>query len=297
MFGSKIPHDKILIDKKEYEELKAIKSKISNIDLSAILDIASTLKSNAQKVNESSKRRLNYIESVANEVDTFIGKSKAVCAIAEASERSTEQTKETSISINRKIENLVIKIEQFTQIVCDFTDKIDELNSRNQNIYQFVSIIKEISDQTNLLALNAAIEAARAGEHGRGFAVVADEVRKLAEKSNKSAQEIEVESKMIVGISASVQEKTSNVNAMAQESKEIASKACDDLAELVSIAKDSQNGAKTVIQNVLEQIGGADSIQSKIKELLGDTAKAIDGSSDNVNLGENLLHKLKSLSV
>ena len=186
------------------------------------------------------------------------------------------------------------KIESFTQIVCDFTDKIEELNSRNQNIHQFVSIIKDISDQTNLLALNATIEAARAGEHGRGFAVVADEVRKLAEKSNKSAQEIEQESKMIVDISSAVQEKTSNVNAMATESQEIASEACEDLGELVEIAKKSQDDAKTVMQNVLDQIKGADSIQGRMSELLEDTAKAIEGSSKNVALGEELIFRLQN---
>ncbi|ASM38016.1 Cache sensor-containing MCP-domain signal transduction protein [Campylobacter sputorum bv. paraureolyticus LMG 11764] len=160
--------------------------------------------------------------------------------------------------VNKAMLNLNSKISTSAQTENEMSDKINQLAKEADQVKQVLDVINEIADQTNLLALNAAIEAARAGEHGRGFAVVADEVRNLAEKTQSSLVEINATINIIIQ-SINDSSKQMNINAK-------------DINDLTNVAQEVEKS----IKNMSEVIGGAIKLSDTTVDSYIDTGKNID---------------------
>jgi methyl-accepting chemotaxis protein len=174
------------------------------------------------------------------------------------------------------VSETVMLMSRISERVKESAKTVESLGARSDQIGAIVGTIEDIADQTNLLALNAAIEAARAGEQGRGFAVVADEVRSLAERTTKATREI---SEMIKAIQ---QETIDAVNAMEAGVKEVefgtseASKSCEVLSEILSQIDSVASQVHQIATAAEQQTATTDQISSNIQqitEVVQETAK------------------------
>lgn len=245
--------------------LKALAQMQTNLrrTIVEISDSSTQLASAAEEmtaVTEASSRGLVSQNDEVNQAATAVTEmSAAVDEVARNAESASEESKRTQGFTQAGLERVaqtLKSIQLLSNNVEETSEQIKGLSDRAQNISKVVEVIRSIAEQTNLLALNAAIEAARAGEQGRGFAVVADEVRALAHRTQMSTQEIE---QMI----AAIQTESGNAVQAMGTSRDLATQSLD-IAQEASSSLDQIAGAITHINERNLQIATASEEQSHV---------------------------------
>lgn len=255
------------------EELTAAATEVGR----ASDEVANTIQEVAHSATAQMELSEESATSIAEMNICILDTVQAACDVAEVSEKS-EQSAGDGI---QQVDNAVNLMNHIQEDVSNTAKMIDVLGEKSRQIGQIVEVITNIAGQTNLLALNAAIEAARAGEQGRGFAVVADEVRKLAEQSQKAAKEIAA----IIG--AIQRETAQTVEAMDRSSKEVvegvrvvtASKIAFE--GIYSDVKDMRQQVNDIVALVDKQLGGSTQVEQAITSI-SDSARANSNSSQEV---------------
>lgn len=255
-----------------------------------VTDIAGTMGSLTQSVTASteagtqsqtqSMAQRQEIEQVATAVNEM---SSTAHSVSDNAQETVNAVSLTQQSVNQGQEVVSANAEglrELTRNVVDATQVIEELEQKTNGIGSILEVIRNISDQTNLLALNAAIEAARAGEHGRGFAVVADEVRNLATKTVASTEEIQ---EMIDGLRTSSKQA---VNTM-QTNREL-SDSCMSHAEEAVKTLDEVSVQSGKIQDMAHQIASAAEEQAAVTEEVNRSIVAINDAAENIDQGAQM---------
>jgi methyl-accepting chemotaxis protein-2 (aspartate sensor receptor) len=257
-----------------------------------VLHEASQLSTSAEKVVRGSNAQIDAATAAAQAVEAN-GASLMVSAERAQEVRTLAQgSLEGTAKGNAALGQMVSELEHAGASVHEIAETVTQFVRSSETITEMTRQVKEIADQTNLLALNAAIEAARAGEQGRGFAVVADEVRKLAEKSGRAASEID-------GVTATLGSRSAAVTGAIDKGKGSLDSCQALVAQVVSVlaaaneaATHAAKAAERIATSVQEQTGAAEQVSKQVR---GISAMA-EANSVAIRETSDAAHELEQLS-
>ncbi|MEZ9873115.1 methyl-accepting chemotaxis protein [Vibrio sp. 10N.261.51.C6] len=261
------------------ETLEKFSNVIDNLSQSSL-----TLASAAEETSQTCHYNSNTLVQQQDQIGLVATATEELSATVNEVATKTQQTASSAKLVDEQsqeglstVQNSYHSIEKLASEINDLAEKITHLHESSNNINSVIDVIKSVAEQTNLLALNAAIEAARAGEQGRGFAVVADEVRTLAQRTQQSTAEIE-------GFISSLQSDVQTAFNVIDNSQKMSSKAVEDSKE-VEHTLQGISASVSEIFSMTEQIATATEEQAVVTQDIAQNVMAVEQKSTESTTG------------
>ncbi len=273
---------------------------VGNVVSSASTELSTQIEQSDRGAGEAAQR-LSEAATAMNEMNATV---QEVARNASSASSASADTKEKAEAGAQVVERSLRRIESVHQVSLGLKEDMGQLNEHARSIDQIMGVISDIADQTNLLALNAAIEAARAGEAGRGFAVVADEVRKLAEKTMASTHDVGNAIKAIQESTAKSTASVDNAVAQIEEATQFANESGRALEEIVATAEVTADQVNAIATASEEQSAASEEINHsilecndmsrQIAEAMAEAAKAVSDLAGQTQELTELIREMKT---
>jgi methyl-accepting chemotaxis protein len=276
--------------------LRALIREINN-DANSLVKNAAQISRASNEVASAAGQQSDATSAMAAAVEQLTVSSCHISDSARDTSHDSEQAVQLAGQGSGRVQQASQAIQRISNTVSDASGRIQALEERANQISSIAGVIKDIAGQTNLLALNAAIEAARAGEAGRGFAVVADEVRKLAERTSTATAEIE---QMIAGIQGETVGAVEAMNAAlpeVHEGVELAASASESLRAIEDGARRTLERIGEVADATREQSTASTSISQRVEQIANmveETTVTIRATSATAQQLEGIANNLKA---
>ncbi|MEM1108668.1 MAG: methyl-accepting chemotaxis protein [Planctomycetota bacterium] len=249
----------------------------------------------SEQISTGMQEQSSQVTQISAAVEEMSASVVEVARKSAEAANNAEQSGRAATEGGEVVEQTISEINAIREAVEASSNSVAELGKRGEQIGEIIATINDIADQTNLLALNAAIEAARAGEHGRGFAVVADEVRKLADRTTQATEEIGSSIQAIQTETTSAVERMSAGSAQVESGVAKATDAGNSLTQIVSNAREVTGMIQSIAAATEEQSAASEEVARNVENIASVTQQSKDGTDQAAIAAQQLSERAERL--